>query len=112
MVRRSAIAFGALLLCLALATATPLRPPLPPDFSNLKEESIKKWSGAEVLLIGKLTQVVAGPVGLSEPPLRTYRMQISADKVLRGSAKIDKPIQASYSVRQRIGVDVSTAIRN
>ena len=74
---------------------------MPPDFSKLKDDSIKKWAGAEVLLIGKLTQVVAGPVGLSDPPLRTYKIQISPANVLRGSAKFEKPFSASYSVKQR-----------
>jgi hypothetical protein len=91
----------ALTFCLAVAYGKPVRPPEPPDFSKVKAESIKKWAGAEVLVIGKLTQVVAGPVGLSNPPLRTYRMTIAPGKVLRGSAKLDKPIAANYSVRQQ-----------
>jgi len=90
-----------LLLCFTVASAKPVRPPAPPDFSKLKDESIKKWSGAEVLVVGKIVQAVAGPVGLSNPPLRTYRIQISADKMLRGPAKLDKQIAASYSVRQQ-----------
>jgi hypothetical protein len=97
---RFALVVVSLVLCLAVASAKPIRPPMPPDFSNLKEESIKKWSGAEVLLIGKLTKVVAGPVGLSNPPLRTYKIEIAQDKILRGSAKLDKVFSASYAIKQ------------
>jgi hypothetical protein len=95
------IAFTLMLAVLATALAKPIRPPAPPDFSSLKPDSIKKWSGAEVLVIGKLTQVIAGPVGLSDPPLRSYKMQISPEKVLRGTAKLDKPFTANYSIKQR-----------
>jgi hypothetical protein len=100
MSRPFVIAFVLLAIGLAVTSAKPVRPAPPPDFSKVKEESLKKWAGAEVLVIGKLTQVIAGPVGLSNPPLRTYRMTINPDKVLRGSAKLDKAFQASYSVRQ------------
>jgi hypothetical protein len=108
---RIAMALVLWIACMAVALAKPIRPAPPPDFSALKPEAIKKWSGAEVLLIGKLTQVNAGPVGLSEPPLRTYRIQISPEKVLRGSVKVDKAIAASYSVRQRNEPVFPTPIR-
>jgi hypothetical protein len=101
MVYRIAIAFPLMLAVMATALAKPVRPPAPPDFSGLKPDAIKKWSGAEVLVIGKLTDVIAGPVGLSEPPVRSYTMKISPEKVLRGSAKLDKAFTANYSVRQR-----------
>lgn len=100
MVRCTAVTSSLLMVCTALAAGAPTQPPMPPDFSKLKEESIKNWSGAEVLLIGKLIQVTPGPVGLSDPPLRTFQMKIDGEKILRGSIKIDQPIQARYSVRQ------------
>ncbi len=81
--------------------AKPVRPPAPPDFSKVKAEALKKYAGAEVLVVGKLTQVTAGPVGLSEPPLRTYRTPIAVEKFLRGSVNLDKPLIANYSVRQQ-----------
>ena len=83
-----------------LVSAKPLPAPKPPDFKGLTEESIKKWSGAELLVIGKFTQVTAGPVGLSNPPVRTYKLQISPEKILRGTAPVKQAMAASYSIRQ------------
>jgi hypothetical protein len=88
------------LILVAVASAKPVRPPKPPDFTGLKEESIKKWSGAELLVIGKFTQVTAGPVGLSSPPVRTYKLQVAPDKVLRGAAPVKQALAAGYSIRQ------------
>lgn len=101
MVRRATIASVCVLLFLSLASAAPVGPAPPPDFSKLKEESIKKWSGVEVLLLGKFTQVVAGPVGFSEPPLYTFRLVVAPGKILRGPAKLDKQLNVNYSIRQK-----------
>jgi hypothetical protein len=95
------MAIGASLLASTVAVAAPIRPEKPPDFSKLKAESIKKWSGAEVLLSGKIVKVTTGPVGLSQPPLRTFKLDIAPDKVLRGTGKFDKQLSVSYSVRQQ-----------
>ena len=94
--------FVSFLLAVTIAAvhAKPVRPPAPPDFSKVKADALKKYAGAELLIVGKLTQVIAGPVGFSEPPLRTYRTPIAVDKILRGSVKLDKPLIANYSVRQ------------
>jgi len=98
--RRYAIAIGLFLVALTMIWAKPVPAPKAPNFSGLKDESIKKWAGAEVLITGKLTEVIAGPVGLSNPPVRTYKMQIAAEKVLRGVGKLDK-LDAAYSVKQQ-----------
>jgi len=74
--------------------------PGPADFAKLKEDTVKKWSGVDVLLVGKITEVVAGPVGLSNPPLRTYKLTLKADSVLRGDEKFEKPVTVNYSIRQ------------
>jgi hypothetical protein len=84
-----------------LASAKPARPPEPPDFSKVTPEAIKKWAGAEVLLVGKLTNVIAGPVGLSEPPVRSYRMTVMPIKVLRGAVKVGDPLAVNYSIRSK-----------
>jgi hypothetical protein len=101
MLRGFALVFVVLAVCQAASRAQPQRPAEPPDFSKLTPDAIKKWAGAEVLVIGKLTQVIAGPVGLSEPPLRSYRMTINPEQVLRGSLKVEQPIAVNYSVRQK-----------
>ncbi len=88
-------------LCLAVVWGKPIPAPKPPDFGKLKEESIKKWSGVEILATGKIASVKAGPVGLSEPPLYTFTLELAPEKVLRGSAKLEKSIAVSYSIRQK-----------
>jgi hypothetical protein len=95
------LVIGCWLFAAGFAVAAPIRPEKPPDFSKLKPESIKKWSGAEVLLAGKVVKVIPGPVGLSQPPLHTFRLHIAPGKVLRGSGMFDKQLTANYSVRQQ-----------
>lgn len=97
---RMMLACGSIMFGLAVVFGAPSRPSLPPDFSRLKQESIQQWSGAEVLLLGKFADVTPGPVGLSEPPLRTFRMKITADKILRGPTKLAQPIAANFTIRQ------------
>jgi hypothetical protein len=94
---------GGLLLCLfvssrSIAAPVPAEPEKTPDFSVLKPESIQKYSGAELLIVGKFTSVSPGPVGLSDPPFRTYRLQVSIDKKLRGETA-EKELKASYAIR-------------
>jgi hypothetical protein len=84
-----------------VAFAAPVPAPKAPDFSELKAESLRKWSGAEVLVLAKFEKAVAGPVGLSDPPLRTFRLQLAITKVIRGSAKLEKTLAAHYAVRQQ-----------
>lgn len=99
--RHITFAFVCLTMILAVALGKPARPADPPDFSKVTEDSIKKWAGAEVLVTGKLTQVIAGPVGLSDPPVRSYRMTIKPGKVLRGAIKADEPLAVNYSIRSK-----------
>jgi hypothetical protein len=100
MFHRFPLTLATLLLGIALVAGAPAPGPKPPDFSKLKEESIKKWSGAEVLLTGKLAKVIPGPVGQSSPPVYNFRLQIVPDKVLRGLGRFAKELTAHYSVRQ------------
>src|SRR5436309_115591 len=97
---RPMFAVFAIFSCTALIAA-PVPGPKAPDYSKLTEDSIKKWAGAEVLLLAKIEKVTAGPVGLSDPPLRTYRLTIAPAKILRGSAKLDKSFIAHYSYRNK-----------
>lgn len=99
MVRVSVVACGVALSCLALAWGVPVRPAVP-NFDRLKQESIKKWSGAEALIIGTFQQAIPGPVGLSQPPLYTFRLQVAPEKILRGPAKLDNPLNANFSIHQ------------
>jgi hypothetical protein len=91
-----------LMLCSSgILCAVPVPGAKAPDYSALKPDSIKKWSGAEVLITGKFDKVIPGPVGLSDPPVRSYRLQLAPSKALRGSIPTDKAINAVYSIRSR-----------
>jgi len=67
----------------------------------LKPEALAKWGGAEVIVVAKLQSVVAGPVGLSEPPLYTHTLKLVADRSLRGQFKAGDAISGSHQVRQK-----------
>lgn len=75
--------------------------PVLPDFGKLKEETIQKWSGADLLVLGQISNVIPGPVGLSQPPLYTYRLQILPGKILRGEAQPGQFLTAGFSIRQQ-----------
>lgn len=72
----------------------------PPDFSKLPEAAVARWSGADALFLGKLAKVTAGPVGLSNPPLRTYTLTVVPETVLRGPEKLDKELTVSFAIKQ------------
>jgi hypothetical protein len=71
------------------------------DVTKLKPEAFQKWGQSEVVLTGKLTKVIPGPVGLSDPPLYSHRLEFQIDKVLRGSLKKGDMVMASHSIRQK-----------
>lgn len=100
MLSRGMLSCAVLTAAIAAAWAVPVRPEAPPDFRKLKQESIKNWSGAEVLVLGKFTQVIPGPAGLSQPPLYTVRLQVAPSKILRGPTTLPKQIAANLSIRQ------------
>jgi hypothetical protein len=100
MFRGFAIAFASLLLGIAAVPGAPSLPPMPSDFGTLHDQSIKKWTGAELVLTGKIEKVAPGPIALSRPPTYTFRLHISPDKFLSGFAKFDKQLIASFSARQ------------
>lgn len=56
----------------------------PRDDGKLKPADLKKWGVSKLVFTGKLTQVVAGPVGRSMPPVYTHRLTFEIDEVLRG----------------------------
>ncbi|MFO0864451.1 MAG: hypothetical protein U0744_07345 [Gemmataceae bacterium] len=58
----------------------------------------KAIASAEVIFVGKVTSSKAGPVGLSDPPLRSFSLQFEVVDSLRGT----KPEGIlGYQVRQR-----------
>ncbi len=56
---------------------------------------------APLVFVATLSEVVEGPVGLSSPPVRSYRLGFEkADKPLRGT--LPESLQFSYSIRAEI----------
>jgi len=68
--------------------------------ASLDADALKKWGKVEIVVLADLTRAVAGPVGLSEPPLRTYTLSFTVRETLRGSYPKDTPVVASYALRQ------------
>jgi hypothetical protein len=74
--------------------------PEPVKLPPFKPEVLARWSRSEALVVGRFTRVQAGPVGRSFPPVYTHRLEVRADKVLRGAVKAGERITASHSIRQ------------
>jgi hypothetical protein len=71
------------------------------DVTKLKPEAFQKWGQSETVVTARLTRVIPGPVGLSEPPLYTHRLQFRIDRVLRGPLKKGEELAATHSIRQK-----------
>jgi hypothetical protein len=65
----------------------------------ISAESLSQWGNSEVVFAGTLDRVVAGPVGLSLPPVRTHQLHFTVEEVLRGDS-VDKQVVCSHVVRQ------------
>lgn len=61
------------------------------------DKSLAPITSAESVFVAKLTAATAGPVGLSDPPLRTYTLDVQVGEVLRGKAPTGS---LAYSIRQ------------
>ena len=60
------------------------------------DKALAPIASGEAVFVAKLTKVTAGPVGLSNPPVRTYTFEVEVGEQLRGP----KPTGAlSYQVR-------------
>ena len=68
---------------------------------GITQDNFRKFSTAQEVFTAKLTKVIPGPVGLSNPPLFTFKLQFEVNKVFRGSLKKGKTITGNYSIRQK-----------
>ena len=59
------------------------------------------WAQQQLVFIGELDTVVAGPVGRSFPPMFTHKLNFTVKEVIRGNIKAGDKIQASHVARQR-----------
>lgn len=80
----------AALVC--LVSVLPVRADEDAEFKRLEA-----FTSAETVFVGKLAKVTKGPVGLSNPPVHTFRFEIGEGEALRGT----KPGMGSfnYSIR-------------
>ncbi len=63
------------------------------------DKELAPIASGETIFVGKLTKVAAGPVGLSDPPLRTYTIEVEVSDQLRGK----KPTGAlGYQIRSQV----------
>jgi len=88
---RAVLATATLVLTTASTTAAAGEDKLP-HFETFRK--------AQIVMTAKLTEVVAGPVGASMPPMYTHRLHLKPEKVLRGDVAPDKPIVAHNVARQ------------
>src|SRR5262249_50048571 len=79
----------------------PVPPVAGPEPVALTAEALKKWGGADVVLVAKLTRVVKGPVGLSEPPVWSHTLTFDVVSALRGSGKKGEQVVAFHSAKQK-----------
>lgn len=67
--------------------------------AKVTAEALEQWGGAPIVFVGKLQQVQAGPMGLSEPPMRTHKLTFAVAEVLRGDVEAGKALVCNHVVR-------------
>jgi RNA polymerase sigma factor (sigma-70 family) len=67
----------------------------------LKAEALERWGKTEALVIATLTQVQAGLVAQSEPPIYNHSLQFTVNKTIRGSFKKGENITAHHAIKQK-----------
>lgn len=60
------------------------------------------WAQQQMVFIGDLDKVVAGPVGRSFPPMFTHKLNFTVKEVIRGNLKPGEKIEVSHVARQRV----------
>tara|TARA_B100001123_G_C15289536_1_gene1016956 strand:- start:245 stop:1339 length:1095 start_codon:yes stop_codon:yes gene_type:complete len=60
------------------------------------------WAQQQLVFIGTLDTVLAGPVGRSFPPMFTHKLNFTVKEVIRGNLKPGDKIEASHVARQRV----------
>lgn len=71
------------------------------------EPGTPQWNEAEVVFIGQVNEVKAGPVGMSFPPVHTHTLRIKVSEVLRGDVKANEQVTCSHSARQELPPEFS-----
>jgi hypothetical protein len=77
------------------------RIPIRPGGEAQKKAPVN-WAQQQLVFIGTLDTVVAGPVGRSFPPMFTHKLNFTIKEVIRGDLKVGDKIQASHVARQRV----------
>ncbi len=69
--------------------------------AGLTAQVLERWGTPEMVLTGKLDEVVQGPTGMSEPPVYSFTLHVTVADVLRGNLEAGKSIALSHAVRQK-----------
>lgn len=90
--------FAMILVALSASAKIP-KQDLPPD---INKESLAQWGQSQAVFLANLIQAQGGPVGLSEPPVFTHRLQLVVKgQALRGPIKNGDMILGMHSIRQQ-----------
>ena len=80
----------------------PGRGPILRPGGPVQEKAPPAWSSHQHVFTGTLNKVVAGPVGLSFPPVFTHKLTFTVKEVIRGDLKPGDEVTASQVARQRV----------
>jgi hypothetical protein len=84
-----------------IARPMPGRRPMPGGRKPAAVDSFKAIQGAQYVFTADLKQAIAGPVGMSMPPMYTHKLVLVVKTVLRGDLKPGAKLTISHVVRQR-----------
>ena len=76
------------------------RIPIRPGGQAPQKASVN-WAQQQLVFIGDLDSVIAGPVGRSFPPMFTHKLNFTVKEVIRGDLKAGDKVEASHVARQR-----------
>ncbi|MEZ6142513.1 MAG: hypothetical protein R3B84_18290 [Zavarzinella sp.] len=89
-----------LLFLVGQISAAPVKPPAAPKV-DLDPEAVQVWGNADVVLVATITEALAGPVGLSDPPLYSFQLRLQIEESLRGGYPKGNEVRGYYSIRTR-----------
>lgn len=63
------------------------------------KKAVERWGAAQILFVGTLSQVTAGPVARSYPPIHSHRLTFRVDSILRGHLRKGEEVRVSHALR-------------
>lgn len=78
----------------------PVVRPLPGGPLSAEKPKEIDWAQADIVFYGKLTEVNAGPVATSYPPIHNHRLTFTVEQTLRGDLEEGGQLTGHHSARQ------------